>query len=80
MEIPAQRVRTATYYPDARYRVDLNRALRDWKDLRRAHRTGAASYRDVRTARHLYAKAQRAYTATWLPDAADPAADAGTPT
>ncbi|HEU5316550.1 MAG TPA: hypothetical protein VFX49_10600 [Chloroflexota bacterium] len=76
MEIPAHRVRTATYYPDARYRVDVNRALRDWKSLRRAQRVGGATYRDVREARHLYARAQRAYTATWLTDAGEPLADA----
>jgi hypothetical protein len=76
MEIPPQNARAAAYYPDAKYRVDLNRALRDWKDLRRFSRTGGASYRDVRDARHRYARAQRTYTAVWGPASGGAAAEA----
>ena len=40
-------------------RVDLNRALSDWRSARRLNRTGSASYRDVRDAKHAYLKSRR---------------------
>ena len=40
-------------------RVQANRALADWRATRRLSRTGSASYREVRVAKHAYLKAQR---------------------
>lgn len=68
MELPKQ---NGGEYEHARKRIELNKSLREWRELRRAQRLGRASYRDVHQAHRAYKKTLHRTEAVFNPEKAE---------